>query len=806
MNDDLLKQLRNNSISGTQFARQYSAAMDSHITAIAAKHLDNTITLIATGGYGRQELCPQSDIDILFLTTKSTDHTTIENFLYEIWDSNIKIGHAARTIEECLTAAGQDSTIFTTLLDARLIDINNHNEDGQKAFQTLTTKLQKLHTTNRQQQSYIKAKLTERETRHKRFEDSRYVLEPNIKDGKGALRDYQTLFWVTQITQNAKTPIALEQAKILTRKERQRFEKAHDFLLTIRCHLHDIAARPEERLHFDIQPQLAQRLGYQHRNNAKAVERFMKHYFRVTRDIGALTRIITAAIEEGSNNKAKPLKENKKFTLINNRLGFNQDQKLKDDPLKIIELFQIAQHQNRDIHPTAFQKITRNLKYIDTQFRNNKAANAIFLNILTAEDRAALTLRRLHDAGILERFIPEFQKVTALMQFDRYHVFTVDEHTIRAIDILHQIESGSLKTQTPRASVLIHDIQNRRVLYVAMLLHDICKGREDKNHDHSSLGAELALKLCPRLGLSDAETRLVSWLIFDHLFMAETAFRRDLEDPKTLDDFIFRIHDIERLKLLTILATADIMAVGPGRWTEWKAKLITDLYILAENRLHGIQNENESTISAIPKDWDQTQPRIDIAQDPEKNATNITIYTLDRPGLFATLTGAIAASGANIIEARINTHNKIGIDSFTIQNLSAQPITKPHRHTDIRKNITTALAGALDIPAAITKQTPKPKPRNRAFDIPASITTDNRASKTATIIEIHTRDRHALLYELARIFVAHDITVKSAKINTLGLKAIDIFYVQNTEKKKILDKKTLHSLTTAIDAILREKI
>lgn len=803
----LLKKLRQNIINGHEFCLAHSKLMDKHVQTLTKDLIPPDVAIIATGGYGREELCPFSDIDVLFLVPDRASkkiEDKIEKFLYKIWDSGIKIGHAVRTIGECITICNDDKKVMSSLLDIRLVHGN------KSLFKELEESLQK-HRKTRTKKSFVKAKLEERDERHNRFQDTRYVLEPNIKDGKGGLRDYQTLFWITQVTYNATTPQSLQDLKILTGKERKLFEKDYDFLLTVRCHLHDIAGRAEERLHFDIQPQLAERLGYTHRNNAKAVERFMKHYFHVTRDIGDLTRIIIAAIDEEEDQKTKLIPQRPRsylgFEIIGNRLNFSEDQPLKNHPVDMLRFFRVAQEAELDIHPKAIQKISRNLDIIDQELCKNPLANQIFLEILTDTKDAALILRRMNEAGVLERFIPEFRNIIALMQFDRYHIFTVDEHTLRAIDILHDIESGKYKSEAPLTSVLIHDITERRALFVAMLLHDICKGREkrQKGQDHAQLGAELALKLCPRLGLSDQETRLVSWLVFDHLFMTEIAFKRNLEDPKTVTDFLFRIHDEERLKLLTILTTADIMAVGPGRWTGWKDKLLSDLYALAEARLMGKAIDITDHNVKIPDDWDKEKTRIDITQDEDKNATNISIYTKDQPNLFATLSGALAASGASIIEARIQTLTDGNIaDIFTVQNLSGKPITKKYRHTEIKKAVSEALDNKLDLTRTIKKQTKKPKQKDLVFDVPSDVTINNKASTTFTFVEIYGRDRHALLFELATIFAKHKLDIKTAKINTLGLKAVDIFYITNKKDEKVTDPKILKALETDLRECMKD--
>jgi len=794
-----LKDLRANRISGLEFGRRHSRAMDKHLIALT-KDIPDDIAIIATGGYGREELCPYSDIDLLFLTPSKAPkglNETIEKFLYSIWDEGIKIGHAVRTTKECIAVSNEDAKTLSAILDMRLISGNKN------LFQELEKAIQKSLTT-RSKKAYVKGKLKERDSRHERLGDSRYVLEPIIKDGKGGLRDYQTLFWISQVIYNAPTPRALKDLKLLTKKEQQRFEKDYEFLLTVRCHLHDIAGRAEERIHFDIQPRIAERLGYQHRDNAKSVERFMKHYFLVTKDIGDLTRIIVSAIEESEEQKNRlvpqKLKDFEGFATIGERLCFAKNQKLKPAPIDILRFFRIAQENNLDIHPTALQKIRRNIKLIDNTLRNDNNANEVFLDILSDEKNAALTLRRMNEADVLERFIPEFAKIKGLMQFDRYHHYTVDEHTLNAVDIMHKLENGDLKKEAPLASKLIKTIENRKTLYVAILLHDICKGRENKKkgQDHSTLGAELALKLAPRFSLSDQGTRLVSWLIFDHLFMSEIAFKRDLEDPKTLEDFLFRVHDTERLKLLTILTTCDIMAVGPETWTGWKDSLLSELYTLAANRLEG-KKQSKKEQPPAPNLTKNEIADITITQDDTKNATKIRIITQDRHGLFTTLSGALTASNVNIIEARITTHdNGIAEDIYTIQNAAGKQITQDFRHQDIKKTILNALENNENLETKIAKTRKKPKTKELVFEIPEGVIIKNNTSQNATYLEIYTRDRHGLLFDIAQCLQDQNLTITHAKVGTLGLKAVDVFYITDLKGKKVTDPKRLNTIEKAL--------
>ncbi|PZO82990.1 MAG: [protein-PII] uridylyltransferase, partial [Micavibrio aeruginosavorus] len=643
-----------------------------------------------------------------------------------------------------------------------------------------------------EKRAFMKNKLAERDERHNRYGNTRYVLEPNIKEGKGGLRDYQTLLWITNVLYGVKRIDELVGRGIITEREAYKFQKSHDFLLTVRCHLHEIAGRAEERIHFDIQPDLADRLGYKSRHTGRAVERFMKHYFLVTRDIGDLTRILCAAIEH--DDALQPEKQGTSFLgfqLTDGRLSFDKGRNLRSNPVDMLRLFHVFQQDGHDIHPAALKDISRNLRYINDTVRENEQANDIFIDILTAEKNTALTLRRMNEAGLLGRFIPDFGRIIALTQFDRYHYFTVDEHIINCIDIMDDLRAGKLGDDAPIASGVAKTITQKRALYVALFLHDICKGRGGR---HAELGAELAYTLCPRFGLSGEETDLVSWLIHEHLLMSDTAFRRNLNDPKTIADFSARIRTSERLDMLFALTTVDIMGVGPGRWTAWKARLLEELYAKTRALMDGEEPGIVENIH-VPDDLAEGETRVDITTDESQSASVVIVYTPDRRGLFATLSGALSAEGANIMRAHINTLNgRLAVDRFVIQNASGLPFRQERRQEDLRQTILAALDGTLDIEARIAAYH-KPMTRQDAvFNIPPRINLNNEASGTDTVVEIETRDRHGLLHDIACAMREEGLDIRAAKINTQGLRAIDSFYVQTAKRKKLTDAKAQERL------------
>ncbi|HLI21824.1 MAG TPA: [protein-PII] uridylyltransferase, partial [Stellaceae bacterium] len=561
----------------------------THVFPLANPTAGEKMALVAVGGYGRGELAPYSDIDLLFLTAyKRTPHTeqVVEYLLYTLWDIGLKVGQSTRSVEETIRHAEGDMTIRTAVLEARYI------WGDQELFAELKRRFDR-ELVKKSPEQFIEAKLAERDQRHEKLGDSRYLVEPNVKESKGGLRDLHTLFWIAKYVYRADDIDKLVDLKVLSAKEAQRFDRAQDFLWTVRCHLHFIAGRAEDRLTFDHQSEVGRRMGYNDRAGMRGVERFMKHYFLIAKDVGDLTRIFCAVLESEHRHQAKfSLKRwgfGKKsldgFLVDSGRLDVASEDQFQKDPVALIRLFYVAQTEGLDIHPHALRLVTQSLKLVDGDLRNNAEANRLFVEILTAKKVSPeIALRWMSEAGVLGRFVPDFGRVVAQMQYDMYHVYTVDEHSLFAIGILWDIESGALKDELPLATSIFPTIDSRRALYLAVLLHDIAKGR---GGDHSILGAQVAEKLGPRLGFSAEEVETVSWLIRWHLLLSNTAFKFDIDDPKTIQDVVDRIQSPERLKLLLILTCADIRAVGPKVWNGWKAALLREIYQRAFELMSG---------------------------------------------------------------------------------------------------------------------------------------------------------------------------------------------------------------------------
>ncbi len=812
----------------------------------AAEHL----AIVAVGGYGRGELAPYSDIDLLFLLpyklTPSSEQV-VEYMLYRLWDLGLEVGHATRSVDECSRHAKADLTIRTSLLEARYVwgEQRLHGELRHRFLREVVAGTGI---------AFVEAKLAERNQRHQRMGNSRYALEPNIKDGKGGLRDLHTLFWIAKYLYRVDDIATLIDRGVFTREEVAAFEKAESFLWTLRCHLHDLAGRAEERLSFDFQPEIARRLGYTDHAGARGVERLMKHYFLIAKSVGDLTRIFCAALEAA--HQRKPLlrlpgiglwrREVEGFAVDGGRLSVADPDAFRRRPVDMMRLFEVAQRHDLDIHPATLRLVTQNLRLV-RPLRADPEANRLFLEMLTSPKGPEATLRRLGEAGIFGRFIPDFGRVVAQMQYDMYHHYTVDEHTIFAIGILHRIEQGHLKDEAPIASAVVHQVLSRRVLYLAVMLHDIAKGR---GGDHSEIGADVALRLGPRLGLSEEETEQVAWLVRHHLLLSNTAFKRDIDDPQTIADFVAKVQSMERLRLLLVLTVADIRAVGPRTWNGWKAALLRELYYRAEEQISGglIAEGREARVAAaiaalraeLP-DWsdsefaahrDRGNPAYWLSFDAATHArharlvreaeasgrplsvesrvdafraiTEVTVYAKDQPGLFARLAGAFAACSADIADARIFTlSNGMALDTFWVQDSERRAFDRPDRLARLSATIERSLSGAAPSPEPARSRVAAPS-RLDLFRIVPRVLIDNRASAGHTVIEVNGRDRKGLLHQLTQALTDLDLQISSAKISTFGARAVDVFYVKDQYGLKVEKEARLKPVRDRLLEVLAE--
>jgi [protein-PII] uridylyltransferase len=814
------------------------------------------MAIIATGGYGRGLLAPGSDIDLLFvLPYKQTawGESVAEAVLYCLWDLGLKVGHATRSIDECIRQAKADLTIRTSILEGRFLI------GDQRLFDELITRFDK-EVVQGTAAEFVSAKLAEREERLRRAGQSRYLVEPNVKDGKGGLRDLHTLFWIAKYVYRVRTPEELVDRGVFDHQEYRLFSRCEDFLWSVRCHMHFVTGHAEERLSFDIQREIAVRLGYTKHPGLQDVERFMKHYFLIAKDVGDLTAILCAALE---SQQAKPmpvlsrfmarfrpwgprgLPDAEDFVVDNNRINIADAEVFRRDPINLIRIFHLAQKNNLAFHPDAMRAATRSLRSIDREMRENPEANRLFLEILTSRDDAETVLRRMNEAGVLGHFVRAFGRVVAMMQFNMYHHYTVDEHLLRCIGVLAEIERGT-NSEFALANELVHKIQpqHRAVLYIALFLHDIAKGRIE---DHSIAGARVARRICPRLGFSPAETETVAWLVENHLVMSTVAQSRDLSDRKTIENFAAVVQSLERLKLLTILTNADIRAVGPGVWNGWKAQLIRTLYYETEPVLTGGFSEvNRAQRVAIAQaelraelpDW--TPEALDayaarhypaywlkvdlphravharfvreaeaagktlatkVGFNRTRGVTELTVLAPDHPWLLSIMAGACAVADANIVDAQIyTTTDGRALDTISLTRQFDRDEDETRRGVRIAEAIEKALRGDLRLPDVVAKRAPVRGPL-KAFAVEPEVMINNQWSHRYTVVEVTGLDRTGLLYELTTTLSKLNLNITSAHVATFGERVVDVFYVTDLMGAKITSPTRQAAIKRALIAL-----
>ncbi|KQW69104.1 protein-PII uridylyltransferase [Phenylobacterium sp. Root77] len=864
----IAKERLENGAGGIETARLLSGVTDEVVTALydfTTVHVfrarnpteGERLALMAVGGYGRGTLAPFSDLDLLFLRPyKQTAHTesVIEYMLYALWDLGFKVGHASRTIEECVKLSREDYTIRTSILEARQLSGDTAlAEDLMQRFRNEVVKGTAAQ--------FVAAKLKERDIRQERAGASRYLVEPNVKEGKGGLRDLNTLFWIAQYLHPVSHVDGFVQLDMFDRKEVAVFIKAFDFLWAVRCHLHFATGRPEERLTFDLQPEIARRMGYGDRGDAPAVERFMRRYFLIAKEVGALTRVFAAKLEAEQikqepkglsrllpgHRKTKRKKLDPGFHEEGGRLNIDGPQIFEADPINMLRLFRLADQRDLDLHPDAFTAASRCASLIGSKVRRDPAAAKVFLDILAHGRDPQRTLSMMNEADVLGRFIPEWGRIVAQMQFNMYHSYTVDEHTLRAVGVIADIANGRFAEDHPLSTAIMPLIDDREALFLAMLLHDTGKGGAG---GQEKAGARAARSACERLGLDRKRIEMVAWLVEHHLVMSDYAQKRDVSDPRTVADFARIVETPERLRLLLVLTVADIRAVGPGVWNGWKGQLMRELYGATEAVFRGgrgsdaaaaIRRYHENAaydarvrlIAADPSATDWVQSMEDAYftsfSDAEilvhaklgrqaaetgaaaeghirsgLNASEVVIAAPDRSRLFVNLATTVTAAGANIVGARVFTSRQgQALDVFFVQDATGAAYGGDNPR--MLSKLADALAGAG------RGETTKGEPRRvsdfgraAAFTITPTVMLDNEASEASTVVEASGRDRPGLLVALARNIADAGLSILSAHIDNYGERAVDAFYVTERDGGKLTDPKRMAALKADMMASLVE--
>lgn len=812
---------------------------------------DADIALLAVGGYGRGELHPYSDIDLLILLD-SADHETfrepIEGFLTLLWDIGLEVGQSVRSVDECAEEARADLTVVTNLMESRTI----------AGPESLRRRMQEVTSPERMWPSkdFFLAKRQEQKARHAKYNDTEYNLEPNVKGSPGGLRDIQTILWVARRQFGSLNLHALVKEGFLVESECSMLASSQEFLWKVRYALHMLAGRAEDRLLFDHQRKLAGLLGFHGSDAKQAIEHFMQKYYRVVMAVAELSDLINQHFEEvilrsGENAVAQPL--NSRFQLRDGYIEVAHPNVFKRTPFALMEIFVLmAQHPEiKGVRADTIRLLRDSRHLIDDDFRSDIRNTSLFIELCKSPQGIHRNLRRMNRYGILGRYLPEFGHIIGQMQHDLFHIYTVDAHTLNLIKHLRKLKWPELAEKFPLASKVIDKLPKPELIYIAGLYHDIGKGR---GGDHSELGAIDAEAFCARHQLPAWDSRLVAWLVQNHLVMSTTAQRKDLSDPQVILDFARLVGDQTHLDYLYVLTVADINATNPSLWNSWRASLLRQLYTETKRALrrglenpldreeqirqtqvaaidilvrNGIdQDDAEQLWAQLGDDYFLRHTASDVAwhteailQHPDGNdplvliketaqrefegATQIFIYAPDQHDFFAVTVAAMSQLNLNIHDARIITStSQFTLDTYIVLDTTGGSIgNDPARIQEIREGLIDALKNPDEYPAIIQRRVPR---QLKHFAFPPEVTISNDAQRPVTVLEVIAPDRPGLLARIGRIFLDFDLSLQNAKIATLGERVEDVFFITDADNQPLSDPELCQRLQAAIVSQLSE--
>lgn len=852
---DLRRQTLRRFERGDQIAAQLAAGIDLVIQGLFAAAPDNIhseLSIVAVGGYGRSELAPYSDVDLLFLYKPEFEDrlgSALDFFLYPLWDSGLKLGYAAHSPQSAVQFAKDDIIARTAYLDARLVCGQRTIYD---AFQSTYDKLRR-----RTKNQFVAAKLAEQNDRQAKSFETRYLVEPDIKEGKGGLRDLQTIRWLYKYVYGGSTGGKRNISKVMEPSERRALAKAERFLWSVRAHMHDFRGRADEKLTFDIQPDIAARLGYQDRSDFTAAERLMKHYFVNTVEVGRLTRILCARLEEERAKRLPhlptllpralqqdeaPGKPN--LRIRNGRLDFASAAKARRQPRDLFRLFRAFSKQPKiDFHPAALAIVTEQVPQVTSDVRKDPIVAKLFSAMLTEAADPVRALRVMTETGLLGKYIPAFGSIVGRIDYGLYRRFTLDEHVLRCIGLLTQIRKGALKKEHPVATRIVRQADNPLIFYVGLLLHESVWSIRGKSVTDCE---KLVARVSKRLGLDAEEATLVGWAAARHLSMVRIAERRNLADERAISKFAQNVGSRERLDLMLVLSVCHLRIVGVNSWDEITRRQLTELYECAETWFdHGedaVIERFETRAEAVRIemkeklfDWNEkdkenflnrlTGPMLrsvdaDIIlrfahlvraaeSDNASSAVTVTprdgdleaiVYADDRPGLLADLAGAIASSGMSVRAVQaLTTQDGKAIDIFAVQSSEGLPIDDVEQ----ARRVHSALLG---VAGARPEKTPSLKrrfgDRRSIFTVAPAVRIEDNASQDATVIETEGLDRPGLLFDLTSALSRLGLTIASAHVATYGERAVDAFYLKNGSGEKITDAKLLARIEKSLMQVL----
>ncbi|HEX7027685.1 MAG TPA: [protein-PII] uridylyltransferase [Gammaproteobacteria bacterium] len=803
--------------------------------------IPDTAALIAVGGYGRGELHPKSDIDLMILVDGDIldkRQADIEAFITLLWDLKLEIGHSVRTCGDCAKEAAVDVTVVTNLMESRLL------AGSERLFEHMLSVIAESRIWSKE--DFFKAKLAEQEQRHRKFDETAYRLEPNIKEGPGGLRDIQTIFWVAKRYFDAARLEDLTSLGFLTRQELDSLLKGRELLWKIRFALHTLAGRREDRLLFDLQRELAKLFGYHDDNANLAVEQFMQNYYRTVTELERLNEMLLQLLHEAieyPDNDEKPEIINERFEAEHGYLQARHNRVFVESPPALLEAFLIMERHPDLIGVGARTiRLIRNHRHlINQEFRDNPVCRNLFMTILKEPHGVSHELRRMNRYGVLAAYLPEFENIVGRMQYDLFHIYTVDLHTLFVLRNVRRFSVPEHANWQPTCSNIFPTLEHPEILYVAALFHDIAKGR---GGDHSELGAHDAERFCINHGFSKSSTQTVKWLVNNHLLMSMTAQRKDISDPAIVHEFALKVGDQKTLNYLYLLTVADISATNPELLSAWRSRLLLELYLRTKHVFrHGLakpidaavrvrerqkeaieilrrQGVKKSTCRQIWKNFGEdyflrhvpeeiawhTQaiaeatpeslPLVLINKQATRGTTAIFIYAEENDDFFAITTAVMSRLGLNIVDARIITSdNDFTLDTYLVLDENNRPITDANRIAEIHYLLSNAIKNPKSIHCVPSRPTPR---QLKHFKVPTQITAEDDANSDYTLLEIIAADRPGLLARIGQAFMECGIRVHNAKISTLGENAENIFLVSDRANLAIKDAELRNKLITTL--------
>ena len=854
---DSLKVRHAEGASGQESVRTHARLMDDVIFSLtrliaadaAADGLEATpLVVMALGGYGRGELHPLSDVDLMVVYDGEMSpyvQRMIQELLYSLWDLGLHVGHSLRSLDDCVAMARTDFPSRTSMQEARFLA-------GERRLFARFQRVLRENVFRRDFGQFLETTLVERDARYRKHGASPYIGEPNVKESAGGLRDMHTAMWLGAAKFGARTLRELTDKGLITPREQAAADAALTFLWRVRNELHFFSGHKNDVLTRDLQPRIAKNLGYENDETTLGVERFMRDYYLHARVIHRVSKRLIARCQETLSRRGSAERRQRQQALADGLVFFDgrlhladrDPSQLRTDPARLMKVFWHLHRLGCELSLDLERAIEDSLHLVDEAFRRSDGVRELFLDVCRTWGRAAQTFSEMHELGFLGRYLPEFGALTCLVQYDVYHKFSADQHSLLAVEHLEALAPGQ-SAESEGAAHVLSEVEKPELLMLGMLLHDIGKA---KGHGHVAKGIPLVRELTARVGLQAADGAAVEFLVAHHLTMSHVAQRRDIDDPKTITDFAAAVGDPSRLRMLYLLTYADMRAVGPGVLTPWQARILHELYARTLASLTGGRVARPSRTRLAERLHAAAQGEVDLQavkahlammtdrylestsvqrmaehlrmldglgespvvtalfHHPDLGSSDLVVVTRDLPGLFALIAGTLAASDANIISAQIHTRaDGIAIDTFQVNDPAGDVIGSPAHWARTLDALRAVLTGEQTVPALLARRRAAGREATGPGG-PSKIALDNQLSDTATVIEVKCPDRLGLLYLITKTLAGLGLDIVSARIATEIDQAFDTFYVQDREGRKIEDPETLERARAALEQALAQPI